>query len=119
MLPSNFDISIAKRPELRRVLLRVSNWVQNHQDWDLIDPRVLSKDLHDISERHLNSALDALVEDGALEQVFMLASPSTGVLVSGEYRTLSELPSGRIWDRLNYIDAGDAEIVAVLKGVGG
>jgi hypothetical protein len=115
MLPSNFDTSIEKRPDLRPVLSRVSEWILGHQDWELIDPRILSKDLFDINPLWLAKALEALVEDGALEQVYMLASPSTGVLASGEYRDLNELPEGNVWDRSHYVNADDAEIVAVLK----
>ena len=114
MLPSNYDSLAAKHPELRSVLRRVAEWVRAHVDWDLIDPRILSKDLRDVDPVKLATALEALIDEGTLQQAYMVVTPDTGVLAEGQYQHLDEIPK-RVYDRSRRsVDTAEAEIVAVL-----
>ena len=114
MLPSNYDTIVAERPYLKSVLQDVADWVQRHADWELIDPRKLSRDLKHVEPVRLAAALQALVDGGLLEQVFMVALPPSGSLAHGEYHTLEEIPE-RVYDRSErLVDTADGDIVAVL-----
>lgn len=114
MLPSNYDSIAAERPNLAPVLRDISRWVRTHADWNLIDPRVLSKELRDVEPVRLAAALEALVDAGLLQQVFMIALPPTGTLAHGEYHSLEEIPD-QVYDRFERpVDTATGDIVAVL-----
>ena len=114
MLPSNYDTIVAERPYLASVLRDVAAWVKGHADWDLIDPRKLSRDLKHVEPVRLAAALQALIDAGLLEQVYMVALPPSGHLAYRGYHTLEEIPE-RIYDRSErWVDTADGEIVAVL-----
>jgi hypothetical protein len=114
MLPSNYDSIVAERPQLGTALQRIATWVRSHADWEMIDPRVLSRDLRDIEPAKLSAALDALVDAGLLRQVFMVALPPTGTLAYREYDDLDEIPD-RVFNRSEQlVDTADGDIVAVL-----
>lgn len=114
MLPSNYDSLAAKHPELAPVLGRIGAWVRAHADWNLIDPRVLSKDLRDLDVITLARGLQVLVDERVLREVYMVATPDTGVLAEGEFEELDDIPE-RLSDRWNHsFNTADADIVAVL-----
>ncbi|MCC6394768.1 MAG: hypothetical protein IT167_29510 [Bryobacterales bacterium] len=114
MLPTNYDSIAAERPSLAPILRDIAAWARSHADWGLIDPRVLSKDLLHVDPVRLSAALDALVDAGVLQQVFMVALPPTGYLAYGRYHSVDEIPD-RVYDRSErLVDTADADIVAVL-----
>jgi hypothetical protein len=114
MLPSNYDSIAADRPSLEPVLRDIASWVRSHADWNLIDPRILSKDLRHVDPARLSAALDALVDAGMLQQVFMVALPPAGVLAYGQYHSLDDIPD-RINNRFEQpVETADGDIVAVL-----
>ncbi len=116
MLPSNFDTLAAERPDLGPTLIRVSEWVHSHPDWNVIDPRELARQLRDVDSYALALALRYLVQKGVLRQVYMVVTPS-GVLADGEYTDLRSVPE-RVRDRFNNpFETAEADIVPILTGV--
>ena len=114
MLPNNFDSLANDRPELRPAILRVADWARTHPDWNVLDPRILAKDLPDLDPLLLSLALRELVRNGFYRRVFMVVAPS-GALTEGEYDDPRSVPE-RVrdnWD--NYFDRDNADIIPVLK----
>lgn len=114
MLPSNYDSLVAKYPWSREALDGIAGWVRSHADWNLIDPRVLSKDLRHLDPLVLAAALELLIDSGLLRQVYMVATPDTGVLAEGVFDDVEKIPD-RLNDRFERpFDTSEADIVAVL-----
>lgn len=113
MLPTNFDTLTAERPELAPILNEVAGWIRHHPDWDIIDPRELSKSLTRVGAWELASALRLLVDGGLFRQVYMVVTPS-GALADGKFDDPRGIPE-RLPDRWNtYFETADADIVTVL-----
>ncbi len=79
MLPTNFAFLASENPELKPVIIRLGEWARKHCDWNLIDPRAVSREIRDIDPFLLSFVLHQLVVKGLFRQVYMVATPS-GVL---------------------------------------
>ena len=113
MLPSNYEPIAGKHPELRTALGRISDWVRQHREWDLLDPRVLAKDLRDLDAQQLAAALVVLGTSELFRRVFMVTTPS-GSLADGKYESPRQIP-GRLADRFEqYFDTAESDVVPVL-----
>jgi hypothetical protein len=114
MSPSNFEILANENPRLRREILRVGEWVHQHADWNLIDLRVLSKDMRDLDPGLLTIALGRLVDSGAFRRVYKVVTPS-GVLAEGDFDDPTTVPE-LVRDHWGHsFETADADIVPVLK----
>jgi hypothetical protein len=114
MLPTNFDSLIADRPDLGPVLEDVALWIKDHPDWDIIDPREVSRSLTHGDAWALTMALRLLCDRGLFRQVYMVVTPS-GVLADGKYDDPHRIPP-RLPDRWNQpFETAEADIVAVLE----
>lgn len=114
MLPTNFGTLADKHSELRPVLGKLREWVENHADWSVLDPRILARDLRDVDPFLLSLVLGELVKIGLYRRVYMVETPS-GVLADGEYDDPRNIPH-RVPDRsYNYFDPMETEIVPVFK----
>lgn len=114
MLPTSFDDLASSSPHLKPVFLRLKEWKSQHEDWSVLDTRVLARDMRDIDPFLLSLALQILVKQGLYRTVYMVATP-TGVLAEDEYDEISNIPE-RVPDRFNeYFSTADADIVTVLK----
>lgn len=91
MLPTNFDTLIADRPDLGPILEDVASWIKHHPDWDIIDPRELSRSLTHADAWALATALRLLCDRGFFRQVYMVVTPS-GVLADGKYDDPRRIP---------------------------
>jgi hypothetical protein len=116
MLPTNFDFLASENPELSPAVLRLGEWARKHNDWNLIDPRAVSREIRDVDPFLLAFVLRQLVERGLFEQVYMVATPS-GVLAEGEYRDPNNIPERLANGFEEYFDRDDGLIVSVLKPV--
>jgi hypothetical protein len=116
MLPTNFDTLANENSVLRPAVKRLKEWVENHAERNLLDPRILAKDLRDVDPFLLSVVLLELVRIGLYRRVYMVATPS-GVLTDGEYDDPRRIPE-RVADNFyNYFDRAETEIVPVLKPV--
>lgn len=116
MLPSNFDTLAAEQPDLAATLHSIGDWVRSHPDWNLIDPRELSRQLPDLPAIKLALALRLLVQHGFLKQVYMITTPS-GVLADGAYDDPRRIPDVAR-DRFNQpFDTSEADVIAVLTAI--
>jgi hypothetical protein len=114
MLPTNFDTLASENSDLRPVLGRLKEWVERHQTWSVLDPRILARDLRDVDPFQLSLVLLELVRAGLYRRVYMVETPS-GVLAEGEYDDPRKIPD-RVADNFcNYFDPMETEIVPVLK----
>jgi hypothetical protein len=114
MLPANYDSLINENPELKPAILRIRDWIREHRDWTILDPRILSRDMRDLDPWLLTLALQALIRKGYFSRVYRVVTPS-GVLAEGDYDDPRSVPE-RIrdnWDTT--FSREDADIVPVLK----
>jgi hypothetical protein len=113
MLPTSYEPLADEHPELRHVLSRISEWVRQHGDWNLLDSRVLAKDLPDVHEEELAAALQVLGTSNFFRRCYTVTTPS-GVLADELYDHPRKIPE-RLPDRFNhYFDTEESDIVAVL-----
>ena len=113
MLPNSFEPLADEHPELRTAFGRISQWINLHQDWNILDPRILAKDLRDLDAGQLATALSILAASNLFRRVFMVTTPS-GVLAEGQYEHLRQVPE-RVADRFHqYFDTAESDIVPVL-----
>lgn len=114
MLPTNFDFLASENPELAPAVLRLEEFVRRHQDWGLVDPRAVTREIRDVDPFTLMYVLQQLVKYGLFRQVYMVAMPS-GALAEGEYDDPNSIPYrlATAFDGPFYRD--DGEIVSVLK----
>ena len=114
MLPTNFDFLTAERPDLGPAFRRLREWIQAHQDWNVLDPRELAPSLPDIDSFTLAKMLALLVQRRVMRQVYVVLTPS-GVYADGEYEDPRKIPD-KVPDRFNhYFDTQEADIVPVLR----
>lgn len=115
MLPSNFDSLTADRPELTESFSRLAKLINEHPNWNEINPREIRKFLgHNVDKWQMANALDYLVERGWLHQVYVVITPS-GVMANDEFEDPSDIPE-RLPDRFNqYFDTAEADVVPILK----
>src|SRR5438874_1137896 len=116
MLPTNFAFLASENPELKPAALRLEEFARKHQDWNLIDPRAVTREIRDVHPFLLMYALHELVKNGVLHQVYMVATPS-GVLAEGEYDDPNQIPSRLTTPFDEPFNRDDGEIVSVLKPV--
>ncbi len=114
MLPTNFDFLASEIPELKVAATRLEDFARRHQDWGLIDPRAVTREIRDVDPFLLMYALRELVEHGLFDQIYMVATPS-GVLAEGEYNNPNEIPRHLVTPLNEWFDRDDGEIVSVLK----
>lgn len=113
MLPSSFEHIAEEHPELRTVLGRISQWIRAHQDWNVLDTRILARDLADVDALLLAAALHVL-STGPFRRAYMITTPS-GVLFEEQFDDPRQIPD-RVPDRFNrYFDTAESDIVPVLK----
>jgi hypothetical protein len=111
---TSFD-QLAKRPEYRKLLRRLEEWVQGHQR-QTIDPRVLARAWPEVRGEQLAIALQLLVKAGTLRQVYKVLTPN-GVLVDEEFDDPRQIPS-TLPDRSNrFFDTSEADVLPVFKAV--
>ncbi len=116
MLPTNFDFLASENPELRPAAVRLGEFARRHQDWKLIDPRMVTREIRDIDPFLLMYALHELVKKGLFHQVYMVATPS-GVLTEGEYDDPNQIPKRLKTPLDEPFNRDDGEIVSVLKPI--
>ena len=116
MLPTNFDFLASEIPELRPAAVRLGEFARRHVDWNLIDPRAVTREIHDVDPFMLMYALRELVRSGLFHQVYMVATPS-GVLAEGEYDDPNDIPIRLMTPFDEIFNREDGEIVSVLKPV--
>ena len=113
MLPTNFEPSPNSQPELQTVILRIRDWAREHQDWSLLDPRVLSHDLR-VDPFLLSVALQQIVDTGPYRVVYMVLTPD-GVFADREFDDPLQVPK-RMADATNRdFNTEEGEILPVLK----
>jgi hypothetical protein len=109
---SNFE-QFERDPESRRTSESLRHWLSTHQR-HTIEPRRLARELPNISPSQLAIALQLLVKDGVLRQVYKVRTPS-GVLADEEFDDPRNVPE-RLPDRFDhYFDTSEADIVPVFK----
>jgi hypothetical protein len=115
--PISFEALASKNGPLQREILRVAEWVGQHSDWDLLDPKILSRDLRDLDPARLAIALGALVDIGAFQRVYKVVTPS-GVLAEGEFDDPLNIPE-RVRDRWGRcFETADSDIIPVFRPIG-
>jgi DNA-binding HxlR family transcriptional regulator len=103
-----------KKPDLKPVFHRISDWAKAHQNWNLVDPRELRRDLYDVDPVLLSLALQALVNFGVLRRVYRAVTPS-GLLADKDYDDPREVPE-LVPDRFNhYFPSSEGDIIPVFK----
>ncbi|HEX3683412.1 MAG TPA: hypothetical protein VHU83_12825 [Bryobacteraceae bacterium] len=103
-----------RKPDLKPVFHRLSDWAKAHQAWNLVDPRELRRDLNDVDPVLLSLALQALVNFGVLRRVYRAVAPS-GVLADDDYDDPNQVPEW-VRDRFNhYFLSSEGDIVPVFK----
>ena len=113
MLPSNYEPIAGQHPELRTALRRISDWVRQHSEWELLDPRVLGRDLRDLDAQQLAAALVVLGTSELFRRVFMVTTPS-GTLADSKYDHPRQIPE-RLPDHFEkYFDTAESDVVPVL-----
>ena len=114
MLPNNFENIAAEHPDLRPSLARISDWIDRHRDWTVLDPRVLAKDLSPINPYILSRALTLLVSSGLFKTVYKLVEPS-GTLSRADFDDPADVPEFVYdrWDRP--IETAESDLIAVLS----
>jgi hypothetical protein len=116
MLPTNFDTLASENSALRPILKRLKEWVVEHANSSVLDPRILARDLRDVDPYLLSRVLLGLVKIGLYRRVYMVETPS-GVLAEGEYDDPRNVPN-RVPDNFfNYFDPMETDIVPVYKPV--
>jgi len=94
-------------------LREVAGWIRSHPQWEVLDPRELSKSLARVDAWTLVAALSLLVEKGPFRQVYKVVTPS-GVLADGTFDDPRSIPA-RLPDRWNEnFETAEADVVAVL-----
>ena len=112
MLPTNFDSLTVERPDLASTLRQLMDWIRQHPDTNVIDPREVVKTIP-VDPWALASVLRLLVDKGIFRQVYMVTTPS-GVLADGQFEDPAKIPD-KLPDRFNrYFETSESDIVAVL-----
>jgi hypothetical protein len=112
--PSSFETLANENRPLRREILRLGEWLGEHQGWNMVDLKILSRDLRDLDPARLAIALGTLVDTGAFRRVYKVVTPS-GVLAEGDFDDPLCIPE-RVRDRWgNSFNTADADIVVVFK----
>jgi hypothetical protein len=114
MLQTNFGTLADEKPGLRPAVQRLKDWVDHHQDWSVLDPRIVAEDLRDVDPLLLTALFWELVNKGFYRRVFMVVTPS-GVLADGEYDDPRQIPE-KVPDRFHhYFRPDETDIVPVFK----
>jgi hypothetical protein len=113
----NLDPGVLRsaQPDLAVVWEPLVSWISHHSSSRYLDPRNLVQDLRNIPVQKLNRAIDVLIDQGYLVQVYKLIDPGSHTLLSGEYPSPPAVPE-KVRDRRDqWIDTDDLEIVPFLK----
>lgn len=116
MLPNNFDFLASDMPELKPAVARLSEWVRQHRDWNIIDPRLVHQEIRDIDPFLLSFVLKELVKRGMFRQVYRILTPS-GVFAEGDYDDPNNIPARLPSGFDEYFNRDDGAIVSILKPV--
>ena len=115
MSPINLDDLVKLHPESGRALNRIATWL-SRQKVSHIYPSQLARDVRDINEIELATALMLLVSDGQFRIVYKVLTPS-GVLTDAEFEDPRTIPS-KLPDRWeHYFNTADADVVPIYKKV--
>jgi hypothetical protein len=112
----NFEDLVSDNPEVKVALLRVYDWMRNHNDTQAIDPKALPKEVQGLDPIELTRALIILVKTGYLRRVYKVLTPS-GVFAEDEFEDPTKIPPmlPDRWER--YFDTAESDVVPIFKKV--
>lgn len=112
-LPDNYAEFAGKDRAVGRALSRFAEFVRAHQNWDLIDYRIVSRELRDVDAFTLGEAIRVLVDVGVIRQLYAVTTPS-GSLAEATFERPTQIPP-KLPDRFNhYFDTSEQDVVPVL-----
>ena len=113
ILPDNFENLAGRNRAVGRALRRFGEFVHAHPKWDTIDYRLVVRALPDIDSFSLGQAIRALVDVGAIRQLYAVTTPS-GALADETFERPTQIPA-KLPDRFNeYFDTSEQDVVPVL-----
>lgn len=109
----NFDALASEHPESKNALNELEAWLRRHKDARIIYPQILAREVF-IDPIALVTALELLVEAGALRRVYKVTTPN-GVLTDEEFDDPRNIPS-QLPDRRNrYFDTAESDVIPVFQ----
>lgn len=109
----NFVDLSTERPDLGSVWKRFADWVEDHPNKRIIDPRALARSLRDVSTDDLFEACRVMVAHRLLKQGFMVEARN-GQLVGDVYSSPLDIPESIAGGFEEWVDTADANVVAVF-----